>query len=172
MMQIRVATLDDEEQIADLTARFIAEEHGYRRVLAFDADKIGETLRGVLQVGVVLVVDVGGRLAGLLAGAAVQSLSSREVYFDEVLWYVEPEWRKSRAGYYLLRDAIRWAQANGCSSVKIGAPAGSDLGTFLERNAFHPVETAYQLRIDEWPPLRRSGSGSSSGPPPEERLQR
>lgn len=183
MIKISKATLDDERMILDLAARFIAEEHHYRDVLAFDAETLGDTLRQVLRVGVVLLArdvqlsdpdthEAGrDRYVGMLAGVAVQSFSSRDRYFDEVVWYVAPEARKGRAGYYLLRDAIAWAQAAGCNSCKMVAPSGSTVGTFLEAMHFRAVETAYLLRIDEWPRLPRSGSGSSSERPPAERLQ-
>jgi GNAT superfamily N-acetyltransferase len=173
VITVKQATLEDEADILDLAARFIAEEHIYREVLGFDAETLGDTLKQVLRVGVVLLAEIDGRPIGILAGAAVDSLTARDRYFDEVVWYVEPEARKTRAGYYLLRDAIAWAHAEGCSSCKMVAPAGSTVGTFLERNGFRAVETAFHIRIDEWPRLRRSGSASSSErQPPAERPQR
>src|SRR5262245_28391560 len=115
MLTIRQATTADERQILDLAARFIAEEHDYRHVLAFDAETLGDTLRNVLRVGVVMVAERDEQLVGLLAGVAVQSFTSRDRYFDEVVWYVAPEARKTRASYYLLRDVWAWAQRAGCS---------------------------------------------------------
>jgi GNAT superfamily N-acetyltransferase len=143
---IRRATLEDAEPIFDLAARFIADT-SYRKYLDYDLEVLENTLEQILRIGVVFVVEREGRLVGLLAGAALPSITGRGTFADEVVWYVEPEARKGSAGPRMLGSFLEWARAKGCNSCKMVAPAGSSVGKFLERRGFEPVETAYVLRL-------------------------
>jgi GNAT superfamily N-acetyltransferase len=91
----------------------------------------------------VAVDDSDDTVIGCFPIAAVPNLMTGEPIAEELTWFVDPSHRGLRAGPKLLTAAIDWAMARGLKMLKMGAPAGSELGRFYEKHGFQAVETAY-----------------------------
>lgn len=83
-------------------------------------------------------------IVGMLAIVKLNHPISGKPYAEEIAWWVEPEHQGMGSGRMLLERAEAWARENGCSMVKMVAPAGSDVGHFYEKQGYVVVETAYQ----------------------------
>jgi aminoglycoside 6'-N-acetyltransferase I len=77
----------------------------------------------------VLVADVGGRLAGFLEASIrpfVEDCHTDHVGYLEG-WFVESGFRRYGIGGKLVREAENWARRKGCTEMASDAEVGNDL---------------------------------------------
>ena len=158
-MIIREATLADSPAIVQMTERFIHTTE-YGRWLKPTQEGLISLIVRVMDLGTIVVAQnvsyigdgtiqrqVGpGELVGLLALACLKHPVNQENYADELIWWVEPEWRRGTVGPKMLRYAERWARHKGCSMIKMVAPEGEggpDLDRFYKWNDYTALERAY-----------------------------
>jgi GNAT superfamily N-acetyltransferase len=148
-LTIRTGTALDIPVVEAMCQRFLATTP-YGGILgACDTPVLNALILQTMQRGIVLVAEVDGQPAGFLAMLALMHPFAQVPYGDELAWWVEPEHRHGRVGYYLLRSAEEWARQMGLKMLKIVAPAAnSPVGTFLARRGFTEVETVYHKRLD------------------------
>ncbi len=146
---VRTSDGNDIEAIHRLCRRFLTET-SYGVLLGNPADENMNVLITQTQAhGVVLVAEIDGSIEGFIAIFALNHPMTQEPYGDELAWWVNPEHRNGRVGYYLLRAAEDWARQMGLKMLKLVAPARpSDVGTFLARRGFTEVEVTYHKRLD------------------------
>lgn len=141
---IREATLTDGPRLLEMSQRFLTETI-YAQLAPADPIAVVNLICVVLEKGVVFVEELpDGTLIGMIAIVPLPHLLTGKQYGDEIVWWVEPEHRKSRAAYRLLCAAEVWARQKGLSVLKLVAPAGSDIGRFYEHRGYVLVESAYQ----------------------------
>lgn len=144
-MQIRKATADDIPRIVEMATRFI-NETPYRAHTTVNVEQL-ETLASFLietGAGVILLAERdGGQVVGMLALSCLPHPLTGEPYGDELVWWVDPEHRKSAAGWRLLCAAEDYCLHMGLSVLKMVAPSGSNVGKVYDRRGYHPIETAY-----------------------------
>lgn len=147
MTTVREATLDDLETLAQFAAEFVALTP-YGRFMHTETAMTAAFITAVLEhpQTVVLLADVDGVAAGMIAGLAGANMTG-EMWCEELAWWVPPSFRSSRAGPYLLGSLKVWARQRGCVCLKMIAPAGSAVGEFYERCGFVLLETSYVLRL-------------------------
>lgn len=143
---IRTATQADGPRLAEMAVRFLASTR-YGALASASPSGLDELIAVVLQLGVIFVAEVEGRVAGMLAIAALTHPLTGERYADEQVWWVEPEHRHSSIGPRLLNAAEQWSIENGLAFVKMIAPAGSDVGAYYVRRGYVEVETVYQKQL-------------------------
>lgn len=122
---IRDATLDDIPALLALGARMHAESPHFLQI-AFSAEKLEATLRNVLAAegGFLVVADVGGQVAGVMMGLAMQHWCSDDIVATELALYVEPECRGSLLAARLIRRYLSWAGALGAKIITAGVSTG------------------------------------------------
>jgi GNAT superfamily N-acetyltransferase len=85
---------------------------------------------------------------GMLILVAVPNPLSGEVFAEELCWWVEPHRRGAlKAGPALLQHAEAWTRAKGITTLKMVAPANTEVGLFYARQGYHAVETAWAKTI-------------------------
>jgi len=104
------------------------------------------------------------RVVGMLGLVVVPHPLTGAMYVEEVVWWVQPEARGGLVGPKLLQAAEEWVSTKNVTMVKMVAPAGSDVGTFLERRGYSAVETAF-IKVMSAP--TRTEPLSISDVPPE-----
>lgn len=142
---IRTARPGDEHKLLEMGQRFVTESI-YGRLFAIDLVGVKTMLLLAHDQGTVFVADLGDRLVGMMGLTLVTSVITGEDIVEEIAWYVEPEHRKGRVEPLLLGAAEAWATTKSASMLKLIAPAGSDVGRFLERRGYTAVEMAYLWR--------------------------
>lgn len=120
MISVRPATLLDLPDIVEMGAQFYAvsgyaETHG-----PYDPDTAAATGMLLLQNGVVLVAERDGKPVGMIGLVLAPFLfnASRKTA-HEVMWWVEPDARASRAGLLLIDQAERAARNSGAVSIQM-----------------------------------------------------
>lgn len=140
-MTIRLATLADETQLAELASEFAASPDW--AVMGANRSRIAAFVRFGLDNLTTFVALDGERLIGFITLHAYAHQWNGETMAEEIAWYVTPSARRGLAGPRLLAAAEKWATTNGAIRFKMSAPTGSDVGKFLERRGFSALETAY-----------------------------
>lgn len=158
---IRTATRDDLEAIARMARHFIEASTVFRAWLKPDPAPILAVAEAILEGktaerlnvegGVILVLEVERELVGMIAGLVFRDpFIGDEPVFDEIVWWIEPEYRRGLAGVRLLKACELWARQKGLSLLKMVAPADApEVGEFYLRSGFHPINTAYYKRLEE-----------------------
>lgn len=155
-MIIREAIAEDTPILLSMAGRFLRATP-YGLIFHPTEDQLLDLLEIVKFRGVILVADIGDELnprlvIGMLALVALEHpMRPGELYAEELAWWVEPEHRKGRAGYKMLRRAEAWARHKGCFLVKMVAPilpTGADVGSFYKFMGYTAIETAYQKLLE------------------------
>lgn len=104
-MEVRRATHDDANALAVLGAFMHSESPRYRH-LDFEPQKVIDMTHALLdnEYAVVLVVEHEGFIVGMFAGIVAQHYFCFQLYSSDIVFYVAPEHRGSRAGVMLLRE--------------------------------------------------------------------
>lgn len=144
----RHAVLTDTPELLRLSRLFL-DTSSYGAMLAGATDEsLTDVIALCLEHGVVLVDELQpGELTGMVACLLLPHPISNEVFLDEVVWFVDPKYRSGRVGVRLLVAVETWATTNRVSLVKMLAPSDSDVGNFLARRGYSPIETAYIKRL-------------------------
>ena len=155
-MIIRLMQPQDRPALIAMGLNFARNTPAFATVLAkISAESVGYMLDLITGLGpdkaaIFVAVDEQaaglwnrGEVIGCFPIAAVPNLLTGEIIAEELTWFVDPSRRGMRAGPRLLTAATDWAMARGLKMLKMGAPAGSDVGRFYEHQGFQAVETAY-----------------------------
>jgi GNAT superfamily N-acetyltransferase len=144
---IRTATKADQVRVLELVQHFL-DTTSYGRILGLE---VGDRPEGAAQLfdhalehGVVYLGERSALIVGFIAIAAMIHPLTGIPEGCELAWWMEPEHRRGRLGYKLLGVAEDWTRQKGLRVLKMVAPAGSDVGTFLEHMGYSPVETVFQ----------------------------
>lgn len=95
----------------------------------------------------IIFVSVKDNLTGLLAAFASPLLFSDARQAYEVVWWVQPEYRKHRDSIRLFSAYEFWAKEIGCTSIQTSFVHGgnwTDLSEFYERRGYVRTETSYK----------------------------
>lgn len=153
-MTIREATLEDSARLVEMAIRFLTETPMGEAVPPAPL-KLAQLVLQVLDVGVIFVAEVNGRLEGFIALVALEHPMSGEAYADELAWWVEPEARSRSIGPRLLSRAEDWCRQNALSFLKMVAPIGSGVATAYLRLGYQEIETSFMKRFGGGPVQQR-----------------
>lgn len=120
---IRDYRLEDTEQIIGL-ARALVEESRY-----FDGpiDRVGiakELIYGMNDDAIILVAESEGVIVGILAASKFKMFFLHEWYYEERVFFVRRDFRKTRLARDLLREYVDRARRSGVAKVSIGVGTG------------------------------------------------
>ena len=146
---IRTAEHGDLERLVHLGVRFLTTTPAYCTLLRPDPERLYVLLETALTLGLgtVLVAEVDGEVVGGLVYVILPNPISGEATAEEIAWFVAPEHRTSSIGPRLLVAGESWCAANGATTIKMIAPAGSEVGRFYARRGYVAVETAYAKQV-------------------------
>jgi GNAT superfamily N-acetyltransferase len=94
------------------------------------------------QQGQVLVAEEGGQLIGLLGYAIFPHYYTGEKTAAEIMWWVEPEHRRSFTALALFRRAEAEARQAGCATMQFTAPT-EEVARAYEKMGYTALEVAY-----------------------------
>ena len=112
----------------------------------FDPDTLIRTIEGQADqsVGNCFLLVVDGVCQGILFGVRFKSLISQNLIFQELIWYVNKEYRRS--GISLLREAEKCLKAEGVHSIIMAVLENSKtdkLKDFYGRLGYKPMEVHF-----------------------------
>ena len=83
------------------------------KISLYDEPSAISGLTKLMDNGLVLIAEQGDQHLGFIVGAITPHLFNPNILvLTEFLWWVEPAYRKGRAGYLLLKEFIQWGEKN------------------------------------------------------------
>lgn len=146
---VRPATPDDKPAIAAMVPHFI-EETAYKARLSGQTAALDGLIDRFLtqDAGVIFVAERDSAIVGMIAVVVFPNMVSGETTASELIWWVEPVARDTRAGMKLLKAAQAWAREHGAVDFQLVSWQGR-LDDFYTRLGFEPMETVYHRRLSE-----------------------
>lgn len=149
MITIRPATYQEFDEMAEKGREF-HQASAYRDI-PYDVDSMINTFEQMLEQGLLLVAEADGRIIGGVGGVKFGMFFNVGTLVGcERFWWLDPNYRNSRAGLALLKGIEAAAKAAGCLHWMMLALDGDDVGratAIYDRFGYIPVERAYMKRI-------------------------
>lgn len=140
---IRTAVIEDMSELLPLVKRFYDESLKYYG-FSFDEDVLKAIIKGHCEAksGLVLVED--DKIVGTIAGNFVQFPTSNYKVFQEVIWYVLPEYR--RHGIKLFKETEIYCKSIGVQAVVMGNMANlnnNKMDNFYKSQGYKMMEVQW-----------------------------
>lgn len=147
-MQIVLPTLSDEDRVLQLAMNFFhAANLPYGEPSEAKARAIIQNCIDVTKPECVLIGYVeDGDLQGVLAGQVTEVLFNEDRVATELIWWVEPAYRKSEASTKLLEAFEYWAEFRGCKYVQMVGlqnDYAKVLGRYYNRKGYINAENTF-----------------------------
>lgn len=146
---IRPATPADIPRLLEIGRSFF-DEGGLGDLSTFDPDSLAASLKGFLDSGVVLVVEIDGKVVGTACALLFPMyFNHAHLAAAEMFWWVEPEHRRGAGAELLdaLESAVQAAGADTLSMMTIAGLRSDAIGRLYQRRGFRPAETTYTKRF-------------------------
>lgn len=144
---IRIGQMEDVPILLKFAKNF--HQASPYRSMRFNSEKGKKFLEGILSgrntEGIVLVALQDGNPIGMLVGACSEPVFSSSRVAMELGWWIEPEFRKTRASALIYTAYEDWAMRVGCSHVQGAYLPGvsPDLDEFYKKRGYRQVESSY-----------------------------
>jgi RimJ/RimL family protein N-acetyltransferase len=123
----------------------------------YDNTKVDKVIEDIVSAKgknyVAIVYEVDGKTVGCISGSVVPFLLYHGLVATEIMWWVEPDYRRSKAGLELLRAFESWAVYSKCDMVQmisLNTEIGKALSTVYRRKGYVETEQAYIKRLTSW----------------------
>lgn len=142
-MPIREATEQDIPRIVEMGSRSLV-DGPYAGKLEDCPEQTAEFSLGIIRdQGKVVVSEDDGKLTGLFGFILYKHPFTGKQTAYELMWWVEPEYRKSFTGIALLRAAQRIARDLGAVHMQVSAPT-EQVGQAYKALGYEKIEVLYQ----------------------------
>jgi len=143
---IRIATLDDIPAIVALGSRSMV-DGPYAGKAKDNPEQSARLARYIIEgVGRVFLWELNGHACGIMALILFDHHFTADKTVQELIWYVEPEHRRSSAGLDLYIEAKKWAREMGAKFLQFSAPT-EQVGQMYVRDGFDKMEVLYQKEL-------------------------
>lgn len=145
---LRFARPDDQERLIKLASNFHETLDGsYGPIVEDKAIELIEYCSNpTIKDSVLICWEEDENLQGLIAGQATEVLFNRDKVATELIWWVEPAYRKGEAASQLLGAFNYWAEFVGCRYVQMVGlqnDYSKALDRYYKREGFRIAETTY-----------------------------
>lgn len=143
-------TLHELNIMATMAAAMCFESPRYS-VRTISADRILETLKLLDKAGAFLRVyeDEDG-ISGIMVGSVAPYLCGPEFYACDLILYVKPEKRGTRAAITLVKEFEKWATDLGVAEVMLGTSTGiaaEKTACLYQRLGYSPVSKGFSKGV-------------------------
>jgi len=141
---MKIATLDDLQEIKDMAARFLAVT-GYANYS--DEETIENLIVGMLtgrQDEKIILLKPG---IGMLAGISSPFIFGPHLIASEIAWWIEPEKRGQKDGVELVEAFEYWAKFKAACAIITLTSLDDKVGKFYESRGYKLHERAYMKEI-------------------------
>lgn len=147
MLPFRLATLQDIPVLVKLCEE--AHKESPHR-LRFDKEQVEASIFQVIQTGVIICYIVNGQVVGMIGGITTLTTMSLEKIGAELLWFIHPDYRKSREPLKLITAFEYWCWSKGCAAVTLSNMVNDSyerVGKVYERKGYRLVEQSYMKSL-------------------------
>lgn len=156
-MTIRPARLEEVDDLVKLCLSFLQTTHYYDALARHvTPESLGVLIRALFAMGddacLLVAENRDGVVVGGLGLLAMPHPFTAQPFADELVWWVEPEYRGSLVGPKLYQAGEAWARERGLALLKMVAPmvrneegklVVSEVGRWYERQGYQPCEVSY-----------------------------
>lgn len=143
---IRKAVIEDKTSIIELSIQFYKEslkEYG----LSFNFLTLDKLVEEFINTKIVIVADVDDKVVGVIAGMVQSSMfDSQQRIGQEIIWYIDKEYRKGSIGIRLLKEFEKQCKFNGANlmvMVYMGNLNNELLDRFYKMNNYRLLENQF-----------------------------
>ncbi|MCA9339375.1 MAG: GNAT family N-acetyltransferase [Candidatus Saccharibacteria bacterium] len=143
----RFATMDDESWILEQSAEF-SKTYPTKLNLADNLPYMKLLFKNLIQEHVLIIAEMGSTRMGFIAGMKAPHHFNPDLkVLSELLWWVCPEFRGSRAGSALLEDFIAIGKDT-CDWITFTIEEQTPISDkSLIKRGFKPTEQSYLLEV-------------------------
>lgn len=149
-MSVRKANTDDYPELVAFGRKFF-DSLPYRDV-EYSEDSAQRWLDLMRELGVLLVAEIDGEPVGMAGGIYSPFVfNDRHKVGAEIMWWIEPEYRRNGIGSELM-TALEVAAANaGCIRWSMMAieDSAEQVGAMYQRAGYTPAERTY-VKVPKW----------------------
>lgn len=146
---IKIATPADFDKVKELSTNFFYASP--YKDMPLEEDKQTELIEDLMEKypyhGMIACMHVDNEVQGIIAGCTSEILFSRSKIATELVWWVEPDYRKTKGSLLLLDCFEYWAEkVAGADIVQMVALEDDSIGTisrFYTRRGYTPVERGF-----------------------------
>lgn len=149
---LKLATWDDYVHIKSMCLNF-SSASPYPEV-PVDPDKIERVITSLLEgdqtKGIIILAMEDDKPVGLIAASAIEMLFNTELIAQEVMYWVEPEYRRGRHALELLNAFEFWAKKVGCAYTMMSlveTEQADKVAKLYERRGYKARERGYLRSI-------------------------
>lgn len=145
---IRPLTYEDKDSYVRLMKMFIDErmsEFG----IEFDLDNADSQFELFFKLPevVVLVAEEDNRLVGAIAGVIGPMLFCKGLLIQEMVWYVEKEYRGKMLGIKIIKEFEKEAKKRGCSSIIMVGMADDTSNDWYIKDGYQLLQNNFYKRL-------------------------
>lgn len=152
-MVVRPATEADIPALVAMSRAFYATT-SYSGFAPMADDAVVELARAMIATGTMLVATVDGRVVGMVGLFIAPFMFNHAVRTaHEVVWWVDPDARKSGAGHALLAAVEQACRAAGAVAIQMVHLSNSppQAAALYERMGYRFSESCYTKELVQWP---------------------
>jgi GNAT superfamily N-acetyltransferase len=151
-MTLRLATEADREDIRRMALAFKAESPyaGIPHTKKKLEHVISSFINGDKTKLVAILAVHEGKPVGMVAGVVSEFIWNEDVHASEIVWWLDPKYRRDKLGLELKEAYEYWAWKVGCSHTHMSLlndKSMDRLERFYRRNGYEPMERSYLKRI-------------------------
>lgn len=142
-MQLRAATKDDVKPLSGFVTEWVV----YQLLCAgftFDEEIFKQHLQALIDAQNVLVIEVDNKIVGGIGGRIVQSFYTKDIIFDVMTMYIDPDYRKYTPEIFLALEKILMLTT--VTKLIIANPEFKDSGKhgrFYKMKGFRSLQTSF-----------------------------
>jgi hypothetical protein len=152
-LTLKIATYDHFPEILEMFERFHGSSN-YKNC-EFDQSKMSDVVINAIEDKssqcLVVLVDESNSAKGVLFGSISEQIFNRERTAFEIVWWVNPEYRNTRASIRLFKAFEYWAKKTNCTNIVTGAAEETKetagVKRFYAKHGYSPVECNFIKRI-------------------------
>lgn len=150
-IRVRPAEARDDADVFRMAERFL-ETSAYRGQLVLNREHLAIVVSWLRSSQLLLVAYVDGRIEheviGMVGMALTISPLTGEPIAAECCWWVDEEFRGTRAAVLLWDGAEAWAHQKNVNAIQMIEPgAAPAVGSMYHRRGYVPLETVWQKRV-------------------------
>lgn len=117
--------------------------------LGVDHGRVSELVTAFLTADLkdkIVILWTKEKPVGVLAAVAEQNIFNRFRFAGELIWWIDPDHRKTKAAEEMRQAFEYWAKTNGCQTATLVDVMGN-LDVYYKRKGYNRRETVYLKRL-------------------------
>ena len=146
MYKVRKANKDDSQWIIEVAAKRMVEDE-YQRPELYNKSTMEALLNSCLDNGLVLLAEKDGERGGVIIGIVTNHPFNNEIkVLTELVWYILPEYRKSRMSVMLLDSYTKEAKGLADEATFSLLPTSNIKEESMQKRGYELMENGYLMR--------------------------